>query len=485
MHIADWKNSYVPIRMHLTLCIVIETVNGNLETKVTCLKEVKQIMSDKFPSEGPLLIIPLRQMPNTRRARFAPFYKGGFAALFLLFTFWNLIQQLIIRLNFHGNIPSSLQSFLDCAMWGCGIATMAACYLIIDAGTDAILRDTFLRPDPQQLQQLTVKFATRGRLWWYGPHDYFTYVPSLSTLLEQLQVAVISAVTPDQEMTVQKRILFPVKKVILSLSQTLTLLLIGQNETRVTFTLELHKLYAAFILYLVMTGRKAWVLTKNIHDHVYYHFGRSYLNTYARRLLKAIDSATRNAGLEPFPLYESSKDSPDGKGIPWSWRFTIQCHFEDVDDVYAWSDEINSIRAGITDPLSVEVLTQRATQVMAGKSEQNLIPLFNHPAYEMWIEPAVFEVVRRRLLIVEHTAQRVFKERPANAVHEKASLSMAAECYEWCMCLAMTVLHDLRFGQHYRQLCVQMLRLLHDNEAIVRIDELFGKLEREIPKGAR
>src|SRR5260370_17196825 len=88
---------------------------------------------------------------------------------------------------------------------------------------------------------------------------------------------------------------------------------------------------------------------------------------------------------------------------------------------------------------------------MVGKSEQNLIPLFSHPAYEMWIEPAVFEVVRRRLLIVEHTAQRVFEERPANPVHEKASLSMAAECYEWCMCLAMTVFHDLTFAHPYLQ----------------------------------
>src|SRR5260370_1178411 len=449
------------------------------------MKEENQSMNETLPSDSPLLIIPAKQMPNTRRARFAPLYKGGIAGLFLLFTVWSLIQQLIIRLNFHGHIPATLQSFLDWSSWGCGIATMAALYLIVDAGTDAVLREGFLGIDPQQMKQLSVKVATLGRLWWYGPHDYITYAPSLSALLEQLQVVVTPAVPPDQETTVQKRILFPVKEVILSLSQTLTLLLIGQNETRVTFTLELHKLYAAFILYLVMAGRKAWVLTKNIHDHVYYHFGRSHLNTYARRLLKAIDSATRNAGLEPFPLYESSKDSPDGKGIPWSWRFTTQCHFEDVDDVYAWSDEINSIIAGITDPLSVEVLTQRATQVMAGKSEQNLIPLFSHPPYEMWIQPAGVEDVRRRLLIVEHTAQRVFEERPANPVHEKASLSMAAECYEWCMCLAMTVLHDLRFGPHYRQLCVQMLRLLHDNEAIARIDELFGKLERELPKGAR
>lgn len=442
-------------------------------------------MNDALSPDSPLLVIPAKRMPNTRRARFGPIYKRGSAAVLLLFIFWSLTKQLIIRHNFHGPIPAPLQSFLDNWLLGCGIATFVAFYLIIDAGMDAVLRDVFLRADPQQLEQLPLKAVTFGRFWWYGPHDYITYVPSLSTLLEQFQVAITPSVTPHQETTAQKHILFPVKNAILSLSHSLTLLLIGQNETRVTITLELHKLYAAFILYLIITGRKAWVLTKNIQNHVYYRFGRSHLNTYARRLLKAIDSATNNAGLEPFPLYESSKDSPDGKGIPWSWRFTIQCHFEDVDDVYAWSDEIDSNIAGITDPLSVELLTQRATQVMAGKSEQFLIPLFTHPAYEKWIKSAVFGLVRRRLLIVEHTAQRVFEERQLNSVHEKASLRLAAECYEWCMCMAMTVLHDLSGGEHYRQHCVRMLRLLHDTEAIERIDEHFWKLKRDLPPDVR
>ncbi len=358
---------------------------------------------------------------------------------------------------------------------------MAACYLIIDAGTDAILRDTFLRPDPQQLKQLTVKFATRGRLWWYGPHDYFTYVPSLSTLLEQLQASVTPAVTPTQENTAQKRILFPVKKAILSLSHTLTLQLIGQNETRVTVILELHKLHTAFILYLIMTGRKSWVLTKNIRNQVFYHFGRSYLNTYARRLLEAIAVTAENAGLEPFSLYQSSKVSTDEKGISWSWCFNAQCHIEDIDDVYAWSDEITSSLAGLTDPISIDVLEQRAAQVMAGESEKNLIPLFTHLAYEKWIESAVFGLVRRRLLIVENTALRVFEAWQQNPVQEEAPLRRVATYYEWCMCIAMTILHDLQSGEHYRKLCVSVLRHLHDNEAIQHIDELYWKLKRELP----
>lgn len=441
-------------------------------------------MSDILPTDSPLLIIPAKPMPNTRRARFAHIYKGGFAAVLLLISIWQLIQLAIIDLTYRGTMPLMLQSFFTNVSFGCGITTMIAGYLIISAGYDAILRDAFLKNSARQLEQLPVKIATMGRLWWFRRDDYITYASSLLTLLERIREPIVRSATEAAEhpLTLQQiRILEPIKEVILLLSDNLTLLVSGRDGTRISITLPLESYRAAFVLYLAIVGYKSRVMTRDFLQKVYFAASRSTFNADTnKRIQEIIVKAALRRGLRPFKLFRLSK-SQRNKG----WYFVKSCGIEDIDAVHTLSGQIAAVRAGQAIPPSLEELRRLAPLIMERISETSLKTLFDHAAYKMWAPDAVNELCQKRMIIIEYIAEREFEAWQRDPDHQEEPLKNAAQCYEWCMHKAVTVIHDLRSGERYRQLCVRKLQLLRDDEAVADIQELFRKLERELHRDGR
>ncbi len=437
-------------------------------------------MSDILPTDSPLLIIPAKPMPNTRRARFAHIYKGGFAAVLLLISIWQLIQLAIIDLTYPGALPAMLQSFFTDVSFGCGMTTIIAGYLIISASTDAMLRDAFLKNNARQLEQLPVKIATMGCLWWFARDDYITYASSLLALLERIREPIIRSASENvpQPLTLQQiRILEPLKEFMLSLSDRLTLLLIGRDGTRVSITFPLESHRAAFILYLAIVGYKSRVLTRDFLQKVYFAASRSTFNAdTGKRIHEIIINAALRRGLRPFKLFRLSSIRGN-KG----WQFAKPWSFEDIDAVYAWSSQVAAFRSWEAVPPSLEELRRLAERIMKRTSELALTPLFNHPAYERWAQDAVKELCQKRLIIVEFIAECESDAWERDPAHPKEALKKAAHCYKWCMHKAMTVMNDLSSGERYRQFCVRKLQLLGDDEGVARIDELFRKLLRELP----
>jgi len=231
------------------------------------------------------------------------------------------------------------------------------------------------------------------------------------------------------------------------------------------------------ILYLEVIGRKNWVLTGIIKNMVYYLASGSTFSADIRiRIHKIIADATQLAELEPFELFQLGKSKRH-----WAWRLTAHCTFKDIDQVHAWSREIMAIRAGEAPFLPLGDLRRRATQIMEENSELSLVPFFDHSAYRLWVKDAVRELRQKRRNIVEYAAEQEFEAWKEEPAHEEALLRRAAQYYEWCMQTAMTITPEPAAGVRYQQHCVRMYRLLHDDEAVARIEDHFWQLKQELP----
>ncbi len=396
-----------------------------------------------------------------------------------MFTLWCLVQQVIIRLTYHGPMPPSLQLYLNSASWGSGISTMAALYLIFAVLKDKMLSDTF-RGDLEQMKQLPVKIATLGCYWWYSASDCITYVPSLSSILKDRQKAAVPPVeqkAPRAFSLQQIRARQPIKDVILSIAENLTLLIIGRDETRVSIPFKLKSYRAAFILYLALVGRKTWVLTADLLDKVYFAVTRGAFHLDSKRTLKLINEALERRGLRPFKLYRSGKTRGH-----WAWcmkRITL----DGIEVVYAMSSKIAALReAGVLSPL--EESWALPVQIMERNAEMYLVPLLNHRAYKRWLKDVIVELRQKRLLIIEYIAECEYEIWKGDPSRGTASLQHAAQAYEWCMRTAMTIVPDQHNGERYYQLCKRICRLLNDVGAVARIErdywDLKNKLSRKI-----
>ncbi len=425
--------------------------------------------------DSPMLLIPARPLPDTKRTRLAPVYKRACFIGILLYSILLMVWMAVMDFTFQGHIPAVLQYFFITVSAGSGGILLVSLYFIFSAGTDVKLRNAFRRSGVQQLYQFPVKTALAiSKLWFFGPHDQITYVPSTQTLLEILQPALAPS---TEEKTPQHDILEPIKEAILCLSDSLTLLLIGCNGTRAKVSFPLDSYRTALILYLGIVGRKNWVLTGILKDTVYYLASRSTFSADIRtRINDIVVNAAQLAGLEPFQLFQSGKSKRH-----WAWRLTVHCTFKDIDQVHAWSREIAAIRAGEAPQLPLEDLRRRVAQIMRENSELSLMPFFDHAAYKLWAKDAVKELRQKRRIIVEYAAEQEFEAWKEDPAHEEVSLRQAAQYYEWCMQTAMTITPDILSGSHYQKLCVRMYRLLHDDEAVAGVEEHFRKLKQELP----
>jgi len=432
-------------------------------------------MYESLPLDSPMLVLPAKRIPDTRRARLAPVYKGGFAAIFFLFTLWYLIQQMIIDLTYHGPMPPSLQLFLNSASWGSAISMMAALYLILAALKDKMLYETF-RGDLEQMKELPVKIATLGCYWWYSASDCITYIPSLSSVLQNRQRATTVPAeqkSPSTDFLQQIRARQPIKDVIISIAENLTLLIIGRDETRVSIPFKLKSYRAAFILYLALVGHKSWVLTADLLNNVYFAVTRGALHAEARRTLKLINEALERQGLRPMKLYRSGKT--DGH---WAWRIK-RITLDGIEVVLAMSSKVANLRAAGT-LLPLEESWTLAVQIMERQVEMYLVPLLNHKAYQRWLKDVIIELRQKRLLIIEYIAECEYEIWQGNPNRGIVSLQHAAQAYEWCMRTAMTIVPDQREGERYYQLCKRMYRLLNDVDAVARIERDYRDLRNKL-----